>query len=96
MVEQMMQHDRTLTEGAIGEDDLRDPSPVGPPVLSQHALAEPRDQRFPDRVVRGEQVVDDLVARDRGGAVMAARFERLALPRSDAARDGDGDGPQGG
>jgi hypothetical protein len=34
-------------------------------------------------------MVDDLVARDDGGAVARERLQRLALARPDAAGDGD-------
>ena len=61
---------------AVAEDRLRDPRAVGPAVVAQDVVAETRDERVADVVVRREQVMDDLVARDRGGAVRAERSER--------------------
>src|SRR5205814_5200158 len=49
----------------------------------------PIDQRLLHLLVLAEQPVDDLVARDRRRPVARERCERLALPRPDAAGDGD-------
>jgi len=51
---------------AIGEHELGD---VTPP-----RRAEPLEQRLADLLVVLDQVVDDLVARDRGGAVPRERL----------------------
>ena len=50
----------------------------------------PRDDRLA-HLGPAQQVVDDLVARDRRRAVARERLQRLALARSDAAGDRDGD-----
>ena len=73
----------------VGEDDVGDRAAVDLAGFVENALAEPVDQRLLHLLVLAEQPVDDLVARDRRGAVAPERGERLALPRSDAARDGD-------
>src|SRR5207249_3710593 len=62
----------------ITEDALADRAPVG--------RSEPLEEGRTDLVVLVE-LVDDLVARDRGGAVPREGGQRFALPRSDAARD---------
>jgi hypothetical protein len=69
--------------GAVGEDELPDLRAVRRP--------EPLEQRGADVLVVRDQVVDDLVARDRGRAVSCERTQRLALPGADAAGDRDGD-----
>ena len=73
----------------VAEDRLGDARPVGSTVLAEHLRAEPFDDRVADVVVRCEQVMDDLVARDRRRAVCAKRFERGRLPRADATGDRD-------
>src|SRR4029450_8221962 len=60
-------------------------------VLVENLLAEALEQRAAHLRVVAQQMVDDLVTGDRRGAVSCERREGLALPRSDPARDGDGD-----
>ena len=86
-VEQRLQEVELL---AVGEDDVGDPRAVDRAVLAEDALPQLVDHRLAHLVVGGEQVVDDLVARDGGGAGRERR-ERLALAGADAAGDGDGD-----
>ena len=87
-VEQLLEPREPL---AVAEHRLGDLRPVGPTVVAEDLLAEPRDERVADVVVRREQVVDDLVARDRRGAVRAERLERRRLAGADAAGDRDRD-----
>ena len=61
---------------AVAEDRLRDPRAIGPAVGAQDTVTEAGDDRVADLVVRRQQVMDDLVARDRRGAVRAERIER--------------------
>jgi hypothetical protein len=75
----------------ILEDGLSNALAVGPPVLAEHALSQPFDQRGLHLRVGGEQVVDDLVARDGGGAVGAEGGQGGTLARTDRAGDGDRD-----
>src|SRR4051812_12148390 len=66
---------------AIGEDDRGDVRTLRRPVALEQSPAH--------LGVVLDQLVDDLVARDRGGAVAAERPKRLALPGADAAGDRD-------
>ena len=77
-VEQPLEQGERL---AVAEDDLRDPRRGRGAVLTEDLLAEPLDDRVADVVVGREQVMDDLVARDRRGAVRAERLERGATSR---------------
>jgi ABC-type amino acid transport substrate-binding protein len=85
-VEQALEPGQSL---AIAEDALGNPAAVDLTVLAQDRLAEALDQGGLDLRIRAEQMVDDLVARDDGGAVARERLQRLALARPDAAGDGD-------
>src|SRR5438128_1410176 len=78
---------------AVGEDDLGDRRAVDLAGLVEDPLAEAVEEGTPHLVVVAQQPVDDLVARDHGGAVAREGGEGLAFPRSDAARDGDGERP---
>src|SRR3954468_15827198 len=75
---------------AVGEDDLRDRAAVDLAGFVENPLAEVVEQRPADALVLAQQPVHDLVARDGRRAVAAEGGERIALSRSDAARDGDG------
>src|SRR5205807_9288109 len=74
----------------VAEDDFGDRVAVELARLVEDALAEAFEQRLSHLVVLADQPVDDLVARDDGRSVAREGGERLALPRADAARDGDG------
>jgi hypothetical protein len=76
---------------SIAKDRLRDTRPVGAAVLAQDLRPEPLDDRVADVIVRGEQVMDDLVARDRRSAACPERVERGRLARADATGDRDRD-----
>ena len=73
---------------AVGEDDLADARAVADRLVAP-ALA---NRRAHVRVVR-EEVVHELVGRQRRGAVARERRERLALARRDAAGDRDRERP---
>jgi len=70
---------------AVVEDGSAEGATVDLTLRRDDAVAEPCDDRRL-HVVATQQVVDDLVARDRGGAVALEGSQRLALPRSDARR----------
>src|SRR5205085_7122710 len=74
----------------VAEDDLCDGGAVDLARLVEDALPEALEQGAAHLVVLADQAVDDLVARDDGRSVTCKGSERLALPRADAARDGDG------
>src|SRR5262249_28842012 len=71
------------------EDAERDPLAIGRAVVAQDALAEAIDERTLDLGVGREEVMDDLVARHRRGAVPAEAFERRRLTGADPSGDGD-------
>src|SRR3954454_20681988 len=74
---------------AIVEDDGREGTPVDLAVRRDNSMTHPRDNRF-THVRAAQEVMDDLVARHRRGAVPGERPQGLALSRSDAAGDRDG------
>jgi hypothetical protein len=81
-----------LEEGefvAVAEHELGDARAVDRPVFAQDALPELAEQLLAHLGVLAEQVMDDLVARDRRGPMLLEGEERLALARTDAAGDGD-------
>src|SRR4051794_20698318 len=77
--------------GIVAENDRRDPGAIGRSVLAEDLLTEPLHEGGSNAGVGREQVVDDLVARHRGGTVRAERSERGALPGTDSTRDRDSD-----
>ncbi len=77
----------------VCEDRLGDARPVGTAVGSEDALSELRDDRVAHVVVARQEVVDDRVARDRGGAMRPKRVERSGLAGADSAGDRDRDRP---
>ena len=74
----------------VGEHRLRDLRAVRATV-GEDVLTELRDDGVAHVVVGREQVMDDLVARDRRGPVRTERLERRRLAGADPARDGDRD-----
>jgi hypothetical protein len=74
---------------SIPEDAARDPLTIRSPVDAENLLSKPRNERSSDAVIVREEVVDDLVARHRRGAVSAKALERRGLPGADPAGDGD-------
>ncbi len=76
---------------SVAEHDLGHARSVDRAVLAEDSLTQLADERLADVGVLAEQVMDDLVARDRGGPGFLEREERLALARTDAAGDGDRD-----
>src|SRR5512132_1485522 len=76
----------------VPEDHLRNARAVNLAVLAEDLLTEALDHRPLDALVFTDQPMDDLVTRDDGGSMPRERGERLALSRSDAAGDRDGDG----
>jgi hypothetical protein len=55
----------------VTENGMSDRRPIRTPVLAEDARPQSRDKRFADDVVGGEEVMDDLVARDSRRAVGA-------------------------
>jgi hypothetical protein len=80
----------------VREDDSGDVVPVGTAAGAEYLLAEALDQRPLHVVVRGEQMVDDLVAGDGRRAVASEGAQRLALPGADSAGDRDRERPHRG
>ena len=74
---------------AVLEDANGDPFAIGRAVLAEDLLAEALDERALHLGVGREQMVDDLVARDRRGAVPAKRLERRRLAGADPSGDRD-------
>src|SRR5262245_26217810 len=74
---------------AVLEDPECDSLAVGRPVLAEDLLAEPVEQFALDLRVGREEVMDDLVARDRGRAVAAEAFEGRRLAGADPPGDRD-------
>jgi hypothetical protein len=74
------------------EDDLGDGGTVDRAGVVEDAGAELLEQRAPDVRVLAQQLVDDVVARDRRGAMARERLQRLRLPGPDSPRDRDRDG----
>ena len=75
---------------AVGEHRLRDLRAIGAAV-GEDLRPEALDERVADVVVGCQQVMDDLVARDRRGAPGAERIERSRLAGADPTRDRDRD-----
>ena len=75
----------------VAKDALAHLGAVDHTVLVEDSVAETLEHRRFDLGIGANQVVDDLVARDHGGAVPRESLQRLALPRPDAAGDGDRD-----
>src|SRR3989440_400719 len=89
--ERMQQGLEPVERLGVGEDELRDRAPVDLARLVEDPVAEALDHRLAHGGVLAEEPVNDLVAGDRRGAVPCEGGEGLALPRSDAAGDGDGE-----
>ena len=80
-----------LQQLAVAEHAVADEAAIGTPVVTEDPGAHPLDERVPHPVVDGEEMVDDLVARHRRGAVGAQRREQGRLAGADPARDRDRD-----
>ena len=76
---------------AVVEDDPRDRGAVDLAGVVEDAGAKALQQRRAHLVVVTKEPVDDVVARDCGGAVPRERVQRFGLARSDAPRDRDRD-----
>ena len=76
---------------AVAKDPDSDQVTVRRPVLAQDLLAEALDERAPYLRIGLQEVVDDLVARDRRRPVTAKRLEGRALSGADSAGDRDGE-----
>jgi hypothetical protein len=76
----------------VVEDDRRKRAAVDLALGGYDSVAHPRHDCIA-HVRAAKQVMNDLVARHCRGAVARERFQRLALARSDAAGDRDGDWP---
>jgi hypothetical protein len=83
-VEQLLEEGERVT---VAEDDAGDRRAVGSLVGAKYLRAEPLDQRGSDGIVGGEEMVDDLVARDCRGTVPAECLQRGRLARPDATGD---------
>src|SRR5215212_7374794 len=77
----------------IGKDDPRDRRTVDCAGIVEDARTEAVEERGPDLRVLSQQLVDDVVARDRRSTVTRERPQRLGLACSDSARDRDRYGP---
>src|SRR5437763_5196045 len=76
----------------VGEHDRRDRRAVDVAGIVQDARAEALEERGADLGILAEELVDDVVARDRRRAVRCEGLQGRGLTDPDTARDRDRDG----